>query len=200
MGGSYSEQRLQELVEMATTQLTRHMAMNIKNALELLPRPIVESCRALSLVLHESPDDPMEFRIELRATTESQVSSVERAGISMVEAQWSLDHWIDIVLWDFDCVQPGANIERQTRSWAIAELAANGHPPGGDARFAHRIRHMLGRVGASLHESGAIERVFGKNLPVIVQGELYDEWAKEMTAHANPWATKTERRKWFIAS
>ncbi len=198
--GSYSEERLQELVEMAARQLIAHMALCISNALELLPRPTVESCEALSLVLHESPDDPMEFRIELRATTASQVQSMSAAGISDPEARWSLDHWIDIVLWDFDCVEPGANIERQTRSWAIAELAANGHPPSGDAGFAHRVRTLLGQVGAQLHRSGAIERVFGRTLPIIVQGQLYDEWAKEMTAHANPWASKTERRKWFVAS
>lgn len=221
-GSSFSNQRRQELVELATTQLVRRMSTSIASTLSLLPAPLVESCAGLSLILDDEPGGPLDFRVELRGTTDAQVATELARGIPDSAARWALEHWIDIALWSLDTSAPSPEFRRTVQTWTSAELSANGTPDQGNSAFAHRVRTLLGQVGATLHHSGSVERVFRKSLPLIVQSppgsglfasiertmhpslprspnrSMRDlEWCKEVTAHANPWASKSQRRSWF---
>ncbi len=198
------------------------MSTAISSTLSLLPNPLVESCAGLSLILDDLVGGPLDFRVELRGTTDAQVAAEMARGIPDSAARWALEHWIDVALWDLDTAAPSPEFRRTVRTWVTAEIAANGTPEAGDSAFAHRVRGLLGQVGATLHHTGTIERVFRKSLPLIVQSppgsglfatlertmhpslprspnrSMQDlEWAKEITAHANPWATKSQRRSWF---
>lgn len=201
MAEKLSDERAHEIVAMLAAQLERRIAERITAALEVLPRALATSCYGLSLVLHEDRANPTGFRVDVRLNTEAQVAGLTYEGVAPDEARWSLDHWVDVVLWDLDATEPMGDIERHLNTWLSAERSLHGDLVGEQGRrFAYRLREILGRVGAILHASGSIERVFGRSVPVIVQGPQPDPWAKEMTAHANPWASKTERRKWFAAA
>ncbi|MEE9415061.1 MAG: hypothetical protein V3V01_07245 [Acidimicrobiales bacterium] len=201
MAENFPDQRASEIVAISADQLERRVAERITAALEVLPRALATSCYGLSLVLHENESDPARFRVDVRLNTEAQVAGIMYEGVAPDEARWSLDHWVDVVLWDLDATNPMGDIERQLNGWLSAERRLHGELVGEQGRrFVHRIREVLGRVGAILHDSGSIERVFGRSVPVIVQGPESGPWAKEITAHANPWASKTERRKWFAAA
>lgn len=148
---------------------------------------------ALSFYISDDDDDPRNPTLMVGFNTEAQCKASVAEASSADEARWNFAFWLQ------NCIASFGERESDSAGAAAEWIAAQGlaYTDADEAADYDRCMDLGGRivtqfvelscgVARRLHETGVVESVFGRSIPILVHElEYYDEIA-EQTASANP--------------
>jgi hypothetical protein len=178
-------------------ELREHVRRTVSAALEAIPAGDRSDIYVVSLLVYDEEDDPRLPTVTVGFNTETVVAMSsdpnEAFSTDEREARWNYAFWrqhLLAVVCDAGADRVGAELREQ---WARSERLWYDLDEGERAAFNQRgepltraFLALLEDVVRGLHEDGVIERVFGRQLPVLIHElEYYDEIA-DQNLRANP--------------
>lgn len=163
----------------------------VNGALNAIPSDLRKDIYALSFFIQDEEDDPRRPTLTVGFNTiEKWRGSVEKAS-SSDEAKWNFAFWLQNEIW----ATTGGKWAKRIAKWVDAlGFSYTDEDEADDFEGCMELGESITKsfvglaceVATTLHETGAIVAVFGRQVPIIVHElEYYDEIA-DQTANANP--------------
>jgi hypothetical protein len=177
----------------------------VERALEELDVDTRRDVYAVSFFVYDECDDPRRPTISISVNTNSHWRKSFHHDSESTEARWNYDYWPQEHLAVFgDSDDESAAVVRE---WIVARgLWFSDDEVSDDSRSIQHIERFQAittafvevacRVVTELHDQGAVVRLFGRPVPILVHEiEFYDEIANQ-TERCNPPGLAAEFADW----
>jgi hypothetical protein len=168
--------------------LARHARAFVEAALRRIAPAAAADAYVASLFVSDEHEDPARPTAATGYNTEAAVAAAIGRGVPPVAARWSYEHWLQNDLGTLAGERSDKTGARLRATW-LGELAAkDGVTPfrahGDD--IADAFMAVLADVVRGLHRDGVVADVFGRPVPVLIHGLVYDAATARHSRRANP--------------
>jgi hypothetical protein len=166
----------------------RHARAFVEAALRRIAPAAARDAYVASLFVYDEHEDPTRPTAATGYNTEAAVTAAIARGVDPAAARWGYEHWLQNDLGTL-AGERSDKVGARLRAHWLGELAArDGVTPfrahGED--IADAFMALLAGVVRGLHRDGVVAEVFGRPVPVLIHGLVYDAATARHSRRANP--------------
>lgn len=166
----------------------RHARAFVEAALRRIAPAAAHDAYVASLFVSDEHEDPARPTAATGYNTEAAVAAAIARGVDPVAARWGYEHWLQNDLGTLAGERSDEAGARLRARW-LGELASrDGVTPLGEhgEDIADAFMALLAGVVRGLHRDGVVADVFGRPVPVLIHGLVYDAATARHSRRANP--------------